>query len=233
MTHDSLIATIAATGGVLFDFDGPVCDVFAGIPAPHVAGELAAALAQDDSKLGQDALNTDDPMEVLRLAPRAGDAAVARIEDALTAAEVSAVKEAGPPVSGGADSLRAAWASGRKVAIVSNNSSACVKEFLELHGLSRFVHRVVGRYPNHPHLMKPEPFSLHRAAEELEVEAGSCTLIGDSVTDVEAAVRAGSMVIGFANKPGKEAALAGAGARAIVASMKDVAEALSTPLGAL
>ncbi|MEU2403945.1 HAD-IA family hydrolase [Streptomyces rubiginosohelvolus] len=229
MASESLTATVAATSGVLFDFDGPVCDVFAGHPAPGVALELAAILAQIDATTGEQALETDDPMEVLRLAPRAGEDAVRRIEEALTAAEVSAVKAAGTPVTGAVDSLRAAHRSGRRVAIVSNNSAACVREFLTLHDLDRFVHQVIGRSPNRPDLMKPSPFSLEEAAKELGVRASTCTLIGDSTTDIEAAARAGSMAIGFANKPGKEESLVAAGARTIITSMDAVADALLMP----
>ncbi|MET9976858.1 HAD family hydrolase [Streptomyces microflavus] len=229
MAPESLTSTVAATSGVLFDFDGPVCDVFAGHPAPGIARELAGILAQIDAPTGERALETDDPMEVLRLAPHVGEDAVRRIEEALTSAEVSAVKAAGIPVTGAVDSLRAAHSSGRRVAIVSNNSAACVREFLTLHDLDRFVHRVVGRCPNRPDLMKPSPFSLERAAKELGVRASTCTLIGDSTTDIEAAARAGSMAIGFANKPGKEEGLVAAGAKTIVTTMVTVADALLVP----
>ncbi|MEU2289628.1 HAD family hydrolase [Streptomyces bacillaris] len=229
MAPESLTAIIAATSGMLFDFDGPVCDVFAGHPAPGVATELAAVLAQIEATTGEQAVKMDDPMKVLRLASCAGEEAVSRIEKALTAAEVSAVKAAGMPVPGAMEALRAAHMSGRKVAIVSNNSAACVREFLALHGLDQFIDQVIGRYPNHPNLMKPSPFSLRRAAKELEVSASACTLIGDSATDIEAAARAGSMAIGFANKPGKAATLAEAGGGVIITSMITVAEALLMP----
>jgi phosphoglycolate phosphatase len=43
---------------VLLDFDGPLCNVFAGFPAPEVARQLEAIAGKP--------LNTDDPIEVLR-----------------------------------------------------------------------------------------------------------------------------------------------------------------------
>ncbi|MFH9498860.1 HAD family hydrolase [Streptomyces globisporus] len=226
MAPESLTVTVAATKGVLFDFDGPICDVFAGHPAPIIARELADILTQIDATTGKQSLDTDDPMEVLRLAAHVGEGAVRRIEEALTSAEVSAVKAAGIPVTGSVDCLRAAHATGRRVAIVSNNSATCVREFLKLHDLDQFVHQVIGRYPNRPHLMKPSPFSLERAAKELGIRASTCTLIGDSTTDIEAAARAGSMSIGFANKPGKEGILVAAGARTVITTMITFAEAL-------
>ncbi|MEU6217202.1 HAD hydrolase-like protein [Streptomyces sp. NPDC047022] len=64
---------------------------------------------------------------------------------------------------------------------------------------------------------------------QLDTHPYDCTLIGDSVTDVEAAKATGGRSIGFANKPGKERALGDAGADAVVTSMATVAEALGSP----
>ncbi|MFJ5043458.1 HAD family hydrolase [Streptomyces sp. NPDC088719] len=226
MESSAIADVLGTTSAVLFDFDGPICDVFAGQPAPDVARHLAATLANCDRSLGDKAYGTDDPMEVLRLAPQGGEAALRRVEDELTKAEVSAVRSAGLPVSGAVAALEAAHASGRKVAIVSNNSAACVRTFLLLHGLQYLVDAVVGRAPYQPEAMKPAPDSLLRAAGELAMPLRDCTLIGDSVTDVEAARVAGGRSVGFANKAGKESALATAGADAVVTTMLAVADAL-------
>nr|WP_246033652.1 HAD family hydrolase [Streptomyces hundungensis] len=211
---------------MLFDFDGPICDVFAGSPAPDVARHLAETLAEFDAALGSKAHGTDDPMEILRLAPQGGESALRAIEDELTKAEVTAVRLAGPPIAGAVAALEGARASGRKVAIVSNNSADCVRAFLLLHGLSQLVDTVVGRAPYQPDAMKPDPHSLLVAASELDTPPYDCTLIGDSVTDVEAAKATGGRSVGFANKPGKGRALADAGADTVVTTMGDVAEGL-------
>ncbi|MFE7611648.1 HAD family hydrolase [Streptomyces celluloflavus] len=223
----SKLAQIAgATSGVLFDFDGPICDVFAGQPAPGVARELSEVMTRHDATLGGKADGVDDPMEILRLAMQGGEPLIRAIEESLTKAEVSAVKVAGPPVPGAVAALEAAHSSGRKVAVVSNNSTACVRAFLMLHGLSHLVHEVIGRAAYRPDLMKPDPHSLLLAATRLRVHPNHCTLIGDSVTDVEAARAAGAMSIGFANKSHKCLALAEAGADAVVTDMDTVADAL-------
>ncbi len=146
----------------------------------------------------------------------------------LTKAEVTAVRLAGPPIPGSVAALEAARGSGRKVAIVSNNSTACVRAFLMLHDLRHLVDAVVGRAPYWPDAMKPDPHSLLRAASELETHPHDCTLIGDSVTDVEAAKATGGRSIGFANKPGKERALGDAGADVVVTAMASVAESLGS-----
>ncbi|MFF4701414.1 HAD family hydrolase [Streptomyces chattanoogensis] len=227
MESSELSEIIGATRGVLFDFDGPICDVFAGRPALGVAQELSEIVAQYDATLGGKAHSLDDPMEILRLAPQGGEPVIRAIEEALTKAEVSAVKVAGPPVPGAVAALEAAHASGRKVAVVSNNSTACVRAFLMLHGLRHLVHEVVGRAAYWPDRMKPDPHSLLLAAERLGTRPNHCTLIGDSVTDVEAAAAAGSSSIGFANKPGKDLALSEAGADVVVTTMAAVADALA------
>jgi len=53
---------------------------------------------------------------------------------------------------------------------------------------------------------------------------GACVLIGDSATDMQAASLAGTDSIGYANKPGKHAHLAeaGAGAGAVVSSVAEL-----------
>jgi HAD superfamily hydrolase (TIGR01509 family) len=233
MESSKLSEVIGVTTTVLFDFDGPICDVFAGRPAPDVARRLVETLAEHDAALGGKAHGIDDPMEILRLAPQGGESAVRAIEEALTRAEISAVEVAGSPVLGAVAALEAAQASGRKVAIVSNNSTACVRAFLMLHDLRHLVDAVVGRAPYWPTLMKPDPHSLLKAAAELSAHPYGCTLIGDSVTDIEAAKAAGGHSIGFANKPGKELTLGEAGADAVVTTMTVVAEALGrTPLPA-
>ncbi|MER8263026.1 HAD family hydrolase [Streptomyces griseus] len=226
MGSSALSDVLGATKAVLFDFDGPICDVFAGHPAPDIARHLAAILASFDRSLEGDAYATDDPMEVLRLAPQAGEKALQAIEDELSQAEVSAVRSAGQPVAGAVAALEAARTSDRKIAIVSNNSAACVHAFLQLHDLQHLVDAVVGRAPYRPKAMKPAPDSLLRASSELATPLRACTMIGDSVTDVEVARATGGRAIGFANRTGKERALAAAGADVVVTTMMAVAEAL-------
>ncbi|MGX8907431.1 HAD family hydrolase [Streptomyces netropsis] len=226
MGSSTLAEVLGATRAVLFDFDGPICDVFAGLPAHGVAMDLARAVASLDANLGGKARAMDDPMEILRLAPQGGESVLSGIEDALTSAEIAAVKVAGPPITGAVEALEAAHSSGRKIAVVSNNSGDCVREFLTRHGLGHLVHEVIGRAAYRPDLMKPAPHSLLLAAQRLGIAPEWCTLIGDSVTDIEAADAAGAMAIGYANKPGKNLALAEAGADAVVTDMGTVAMAL-------
>ncbi|MFE9804428.1 HAD family hydrolase [Streptomyces goshikiensis] len=228
MTHDDRLSGVLERARVVFfDFDGPVCDVFAGLPAPEVAKQLTALLATQHEAAGAKAAETDDPIEVLRIAHEADAAVGQAVEQALTAAEVEAVAVAGPPTPGAMEALQAARSSGRAVVVVSNNSADCVQRFLELHGLGEYVLRIVGRPSGEPHLMKPNPYPLIGAADQVHVDVTLCTLIGDSLTDIQAAHAAGATVIGYANKPHKGALFAEAGADAITDAMQDIADVLA------
>jgi beta-phosphoglucomutase-like phosphatase (HAD superfamily) len=67
------------------------------------------------------------------------------------------------------------------------------------------------------------PHLITQAVEALDAEPGECTLIGDSVTDIQAARLASAHSIGYANKPGKREHLSEAGAGAITNSLADLA----------
>lgn len=227
-----LESVLGASQAVLFDFDGPICDVFRGLPAPGVAEELADLLCVLAPALEAPGRTTDDPMEVHRLAYKGGSAVLAAVEAALTAAEIRAVKVAGDPTEGAIQALHAARDAGRHVAIVSNNSAECVREYLTLHGIEGVVDEVIGRPRLRPDLMKPSPHTLLTAATTFSVAPSRTVLIGDSVTDVEAARAAGTHSVGYANKPRKQVALAAAGAGVVVVHMQEIADsftASSTP----
>ncbi|TJZ41481.1 HAD family hydrolase [Streptomyces piniterrae] len=211
---------------MLFDFDGPLCDVFAGLPAPRVASDLARQAASRDPELGAKLTETDDPLEVLRLTFEADQRLGLQVEQTLTDAEVEAVAVAGDPTAGAESALEAAKATGRRIAVVSNNSAECVRSFLARHSLDMYVCEVIGRPVNRPDLMKPHPHSLFRAAELLQVDPSDCVLIGDSLTDIQAAHLAGSTAIGYANKPRKREAFAEAGAEAVIEHMEAISAAM-------
>ena len=75
---------------------------------------------------------------------------------------------------------------------------------------------------------KPEPDLLLLAAREVGVEPNRCWYVGDSTWDMVSAVAAGMIAIGVtAGSAVDSAALVGAGAAAIVATLDELAEALA------
>lgn len=222
---------LAAGGPLLLDFDGPVCSIFAGRPAALVASELSAYL--DDLSSGATAAAKDerDPLDVLRRAGRMRDPSIAQALDAaLRAAELSAVPSA-VPTPHAEDVLRAASTTRRPVAIVSNNSAPAIEAYLRLHGLTSFVAVVVGRPPGEPLRMKPSPDIVFTALRHLEVEPHACVLVGDSLSDIAAALAAAVPSIGYANKPGKAQRLSRAGADLVIDSMADLQAGLLAGAG--
>ncbi|MET8542924.1 HAD-IA family hydrolase [Kitasatospora sp. NPDC004799] len=144
---------------------------------------------------------------------------------ALAALETEAIRVA-RPTPGGESVLRAAALSGRLVSVVSNNAGVAIEVYLAEHGLSDYVAGVFGRTPGDPSSMKPNPRLLLEAMEAAGIGPEHSVFIGDAARDVEAGEAAGVPTIGYANKPGKEAKLAAAGAVAIVDSMQLIADSL-------
>ncbi|MGY0236019.1 HAD family hydrolase [Longispora urticae] len=221
----ALAALLAGHGPLLLDFDGPVCSIFAGYSAPNVAEALRQVLRSERLDLAE-IEDESDPLEVLRWTDRQGLPKLTRaVEDALCAAELVAARSA-EPTPYGREVIVAARQAGRPVAVVSNNSEAAVSAYLTAHRLARHFATVVGRAYADPSRMKPNPEPLLRAVAALRADPATCTLIGDTVTDVAAGISAGLPVVGYANMSRKVAELRRAGAASVVTTMRDVATAL-------
>lgn len=188
---------------LLLDFDGPICSVFAGIPAAMVAEQLRGVLTDGGSP---EPPKVDDPFAVLRFAATVSAEQAAFVEVALTAHEVEAIATAEP--TPGAHELIAEWhASGRTLAIVSNNSRLAIESYLDLYDLRGSVGHIAARESACTPL-KPDPHLVTTAIAQLGADAKQSVLIGDSPSDMDAAAAAGVTAIGYANKPGKRLALA-------------------------
>jgi phosphoglycolate phosphatase-like HAD superfamily hydrolase len=211
---------------ILLDFDGPVCSIFAGLPAPEVARRLREGLlaASEEAPAGAEA--ESDPLALLRLVADARPDLTRRTDAALAELETEAAR-VGRPTPGGTSVLHASARSGRLVSVVSNNAGAAIETYLTEHGLSGYVAGVFGRAPGDPSSMKPSPRLLLEAMEAAGTRPEYCIFIGDAARDVEAGEAAGVPTIGYANKPGKDAKLAAAGAVLVVDSMELVADALT------
>ncbi|MEV5961862.1 HAD-IA family hydrolase [Kribbella sp. NPDC051952] len=224
MTTNPLTKILSSAEAVLFDFDGPICSLFDGYPAPQITRELLELAYQIRGDLRPGLEQASSPHELLLAA--AGDLGLARqLEAALQKAELAATETA-RPTPGAAESVAACAASGRLTAIVSNNYAEAVVAYLSQVGLSGQVAHIEGRNPADPTLMKPDPHLIERAIRTLGISATSCVFVGDQTTDITAGRAAGVPTIGYANKPGKSEAFEAAGADAILISMFDLAAAI-------
>ncbi|MDH6132841.1 phosphoglycolate phosphatase-like HAD superfamily hydrolase [Kitasatospora sp. MAA4] len=227
-----LVNVLRPVKHVLLDFDGPVCSVFAGLPAPEVADRLRAALLAAGGQGLAGSKSETDLLALLRLVADTRPDLVTVADDVLAELETEAVR-VGRPNPGGESVLRACASSGRSVSVVSNNAGVAIEEYLSARGLTDYVVGVFGRTPGEPASMKPNPRLLLEAMEATASRPGDCIFIGDAVRDVEAGDAAGVATIGYANKPGKDAKLAAAGAVVVVDSMQLIADVLGAGLGAL
>ncbi len=151
---------------VLLDFDGPVCSIFAGLPASVVASRLKELLVREGVRLPQDVEALDDPLKVLRRTADIAPELVDKVETALMANEVEAATCA-TITPGVREFLEACAEAGKPVAIVSNNSEPAIETFLALADLGEWVTAVSGRPIGEPEQMKPHPQSTLRACKAL------------------------------------------------------------------
>lgn len=226
MTSGGLSELLARTRHVLLDFDGPICSVFAGITATTVASRVNKILIGAAITPPTEVTQTNDPFEVLRYALAHAPDLAGEVETAFRAEEVAAVATAAP-TPGAAETIRACHDTGRTVAIVSNNSDDAVHAYLTTHNLADQIDYISARTPADAARLKPHPHLVTQATHALDAEPTTCVLIGDSITDFQAAHTAGVPAIGYANKANKPAHFTDTGAVAVITRMIDLATALA------
>ncbi len=207
---------------VLWDFDGPVCRLFAGHKAERVATDLVEWLEGRGlhSLLTADERKSLDPQVVLRAVDRRhpGSDLVAELEERLTKEELRAAGSAMPTPY--ADPLIRTWtAVGSRLAVATNNSPRVVRSYLASRGLtSCFTPHFYGRTQQLNHL-KPHPHCLNRALNAMGAAPRAALMIGDTPSDYLAARNAGVPFLGYARNGRKERLLREAGATAVVGSL--------------
>jgi HAD superfamily hydrolase (TIGR01509 family) len=223
----SLLDLLRRTRVLLLDFDGPVCSVFAGYPAPKVAEELRAVVAARLGAVPATVAEARGPLSLIRRVADLGDLSLTRtVADACRDAEITAVTTAAP-TPGTDDALRAAREAGRRVAIVSNNSAKAARTYLDAHHLSGYIDQITAREDGmDPRLLKPDPYLVQTALAGLDIVPTEAAFLGDSDSDIHAGHNAGTATIGYANKPGKRERLTQAGADIVIDTMTELADAI-------
>ncbi|MFB9565185.1 HAD family hydrolase [Streptomyces tuirus] len=226
---DRLRERIGRAHVVLWDFDGPICRLFAGHSAERVSGDLVSWLEGRGlhGLLTETERESLDPHAVLRAVDRRhpGSDLVAELEERLTQEELRAASSAMPTPY--ADPLIRTWtAVGSRLAITTNNSPRVVRTYLAGRGLADcFAPHVYGRTQELHHL-KPDPHCLNRALRAMGAAPGDALMIGDAPTDHEAAERAGVPFLGYARNERKAKLLLAAGAESVVGSLETLLRVL-------
>ncbi|MFD5629666.1 HAD family hydrolase [Streptomyces sp. NPDC127072] len=208
---------------VLFDFDGPICRLFAGHSAEDVARNLVDWLEGQGLRglLSEEERVHPDPHVVLQMVSLRHPSSdlVRELEELLTHHELKAVPSAWPTAY--ADPLIRTWtASGVRLAVTTNNSAKAAASYLESRGLSEcFARHFYGRTHNLDHL-KPHPHCLNRALSALGATPSAALMIGDAPSDFQAARQAGVPFLGYARNARKEEQLRKAGATDVIPSLE-------------
>jgi HAD superfamily hydrolase (TIGR01549 family) len=207
---------------ILFDFDGPICRLFAVHPASRIERHLLTLLKGSGGRpdLAERWERTDDPLAVLR-AVDPGSRLAGLLEQALTEQEKLAAKSAAP-TDGAEELIRELVDSGRRVAITTNNGPPAVENYLAAQGLLPFfAGHVHGRVAD-SRLLKPHPDCLERALKSTGTPREKALMIGDAVDDLRAARAAGVSFLGFSQHAARRAELHEAGAEKPVGDLREV-----------
>ncbi|WP_406008188.1 HAD hydrolase-like protein [Streptomyces sp. NBC_00637] len=214
---------------VLWDFDGPICRLFAGHPAHEVADGLVEWLEGRGLRglLRESERESPDPHVVLHAVDRRhpGSDLLAELEERLTQEELKATSTAMP--TAWADPLiRTLVARKLRLAITTNNSPQAATAYLASRGLtSCFAPHIYGR-SRELCLLKPHPHCLNRALRAMGSAPDTALMIGDAPSDFEAAGEAGVPFLGYARNERKEKMLREAGATVVVNSLGTVLKAV-------
>ncbi|MGV2916138.1 HAD family hydrolase [Streptomyces alfalfae] len=204
---DVLPRLLARSEALLFDFDGPVTRFFADYPTAPVADEMKDLLADRRVRLPPAVEAYQDSHGLLHLLRSEvfpedrPDAETQKtlelVESIVTAHEYRAVQKARPE-DGIASLLTALHGRGKRLVVVSNNAEGPVRAFLDVAGLTHRFEGVFGRDPHELRHMKPHPRCVEMAIGFLGLSPEACLLVGDQLTDLEAAHQAGVPFLGYA-----------------------------------
>lgn len=224
----------ASTRCVIFDFDGPLCDLFA--PPRRFTRRRTIRMTRHLRKIlsGQGRptpalTRRNDPHELFRSALDAlgpdMSCTVQRLRRALHRLEIEAARTAVTTPSS-EHLLMRLHQQGIGLAIASNNCEHAINSYLRRSGLAHhFEDSVIGRPDDH-RLMKPDPYVVEHAMLSIGAEAEECMMIGDSLADVAAARAAGIRICAYAPDKRKRRRLLAAGATFAIASLRDLHEAM-------
>jgi HAD superfamily hydrolase (TIGR01549 family) len=192
-------------------------DIFREIPRGNIVlyENLRARLGNESTRtqVAEGGLARTDPSELLRAA-----------SSIIESYELRGVARA-EPCPGAIELLQSLAEHGRKIAIVTSNSSRTVGQWLARHPLAETIAIVVGRDSGLP--LKPAPDSIFRACAAVGIGTEESVFVGDSEADLRAASAAGVAFYGIASKPETHVRLSGGGAADVYQSPAALAAVLN------
>ncbi|MFI7011577.1 HAD family hydrolase [Streptomyces sp. NPDC050145] len=215
--HD-LARLLQEADGVIFDFDGPICALFPDGTALH-AEKIKQAVQDGLGRLPLSITDLRDSHAILQDLRQDTSAAGGIVAQLVTDAEYEAVRTV-HPTEHVQELVSQLVALGKALAVSSNNAPGPIREFLDREGMGApFSDRIYGRDSEALQRMKPHPDSVLRAVDGLGLAPDRCLMIGDKVSDLEAALAAGTLFIGCTDDESEREQMLKLGADATVACL--------------
>jgi myo-inositol-1(or 4)-monophosphatase len=218
--YASLDAVLSHGRHLVFDFDGPVCDLAAAMPA-DTAERLRALVTDENGQSRPGLARATDPFDVLADAAEVGAEVAARVDAELASIEATAAAGA-VPAGYIHEAIAACRDSGRTPAVISRNSAAAVHAWLARHGLADQIRHVfaAGSYP--PGHTQAYRHLIENVIQALRGAPADYALISASASSLDAARTAGVHSIEYATTPAASERLSAAGADSLVPSLADL-----------
>jgi myo-inositol-1(or 4)-monophosphatase len=214
--YAELDAILSSARCLLFDFDGPVCDLAGAMPA-DITGRLRRLVNGE----GIDAPTDGDPFDILAVVAGHSSKLAAALDTELASTELAAVAHATVP-GYLHEALAACRDSGRTLAVIGRQAADAVHAYLAKHGLSDQAACVItpGSYP--PGHLQTVTHLIEDTIGALQATPAECALITASPAGIDAAHGIGAHAIGYARTPANREHLAAAGATCTIPSLADL-----------
>jgi myo-inositol-1(or 4)-monophosphatase len=220
--HAALDVILSGARHLIFEFDGPICDLTAAMPSQDtLAGQLRALITAEGTSLPATITGTSRPAEILSAAAAISPELATEINAHLTHAEVTAAQSA-RPAAYVHEALAACRDSGRSLAILGYSSIQAVTDYLDRHSLTTQVGHVSAlpaAYP--PGHLQPAGFLLEETVRSIGATPEECALITASPASTDTARSLDMPVIGYATTPAVSERLT-AGANCLIPSLADL-----------
>ncbi|BCJ74969.1 hypothetical protein CS0771_45130 [Catellatospora sp. IY07-71] len=190
---------LARAQALLLAVDGPLCALTPRLTSLGSAERMRELLTALDYHVPDELADVADPYAVMRYAGTIADPRLwCDIEDVLSRLEDAAMIQA-TPTAGAHETIRAARAAAKGVALVSDQAAWTIERYMAIHGLAEEAN-AVGRWTVTPKRWMPDPYPLHHGASIVRARRPSAALfIGATSLDARTAAAARMPFLGIAD----------------------------------
>lgn len=182
---------------IILDFDGTVCRLFYNYNLNSIKAKLMNLLNKYkiEFTMQNDVFDAFEIIYNSNLGRQKKNYLLKKANNLIERAEIDAINT-GKEVKGFSNYLK--WIDKKNyLAIVTNNSEECVKEFFKKY-YGKIDYVVIGRNCYRPDLLKPHPYMLDKMCKILHLTKNDIVFVGDSARDYKCAREFGCDFIGMA-----------------------------------